>query len=298
MNEILTRLKQITKEENILIDEPMAKHTTFLTGGKADFYVLPETKEEVIQILKTCSNVTVLGNGSNILVTDKGIRGVTMSLRKLNQYTVEQNQIIADCGVPIAKLSRIAAENGLSGLEFACGIPGTLGGAVFMNAGAYGGEMKDVVVSSSYIDTKDFLIKEMHNHEFVYRGSVYASSKAPGIIVSATLRLQKGEPTEIMQKIQANMASRKEKQPIGYPSAGSTFKRKEGVIAAKLIDEAGLKGYQIGGAAVSTLHAGFVINTGKATSKDILDLIEHIQKVVKEKYGVELEREIKVIGEQ
>ena len=297
MEQILERLKTITKEENILVNEPMEKHTTFRTGGNADFFVTPETIEELEQILKVTKDVIVLGNGSNVLVTDKGIRGIVVSLKKLNQYTVEGETIISDCGVPIAKLSHVAKENGLSGLEFACGIPGTLGGAVYMNAGAYGGEMKDVVVITTYLDKETLEIKTCEEHEFVYRGSIF-SKKIDAIILRAKLQLKTGNKEEIVAKMQENMQSRNTKQPVNMPSAGSTFKRQEGVIAAKLIDEAGLKGYRIGGAEVSTLHAGFVINVGGATSQDILDLIAHIQKVIKEKYQVMLEPEVKIIGER
>lgn len=298
MKEIYEKLKSITDEKNIFIDEPMSKHTTFRTGGKADFFITPESAEEVEKILKSLKNenITVLGNGSNVIVTDKGIRGIVISLRKLNNYQIHDNIIVAECGLPIAKLSHIAADNNLSGLEFACGIPGTIGGAVFMNAGAYGGEIKDVLVSSTYIDKNTFEIKTIEEHDFRYRGSIYCDNSNL-IILSANFKLNYGNKDEIKEKMNENMQSRNSKQPVNKPSAGSTFKRKEGVIAAKLIDEAGLKGYKIGGAEVSTLHAGFVINSGDATSKDILDLIEYIKKKVNEEYGVELEPEVKIIGE-
>lgn len=296
MNSLLEKLKLITKDENILIDEPMSKHTTFRTGGNADFYITPETIEELEQILNLTEDVIVVGNGSNILVSDKGIRGIVVSLKKLNQFKIEDNVIFADCGLPVAKISHIAKDNDLTGLEFACGIPGTLGGAVYMNAGAYGGEMKDVVVETTYLDKKTLEIKTCENHEFVYRGSIF-SNKIDGIILRSKLELKYGNKEEIENKMKENMQSRNTKQPVNKPSAGSTFKRQEGVIAAKLIDEAGLKGYRIGGAEVSTLHAGFIINTGDATSQDILDLIAHAQKVVEEKYQVRLEPEVKILGE-
>lgn len=297
MGNIYEKLKAITDEKNILVNEPMSKHTTFRTGGVADFYITPESVEEIEKILTLTKDVVILGNGSNVLVTDKGIRGVVISLRKLNNYNIDNNAITADSGVPIAKLSQIAAQNGLSGLEFACGIPGTLGGAVFMNAGAYGGEMKDVVFSSTYIDRETLEIKTIEEHNFKYRKSIY-SEFLNGIILSAKLKLIPGNKEEILNKMKENMQSRNTKQPVNKPSAGSTFKRQEGVIAAKLIDEAGLKGYKIGGAEVSTLHAGFVINSGDATSKDVLDLIEHIKKTINEEFGVELEPEVKIIGEK
>ena len=296
MVDLYEKLKSITKEENIFLNEPMSKHTTFRTGGIADFYVTPENVGEIEKILKLTKEIVVLGNGSNVLVTDKGIRGIVVSLRKLNKYKVDGETIIADSGLPIAKLSHIAAENSLSGLEFACGIPGTLGGAVYMNAGAYGGEMKDVIVSTKYIDKESLEIKTLTEHEFVYRGSIY-SNKIDGIVLGAEIKLNKGLEEEIRTKMAENMQHRNSKQPVNKPSAGSTFKRQEGVISAKLIDEAGLKGYRIGGAEVSNLHAGFIINTGNATSKDILDLIEYVKKVVNEKYNVILEPEVKIIGE-
>ena len=296
MENIYDQLKTITKEENILINEPMSKHTTFKTGGKADFFVVPESVDEIRKILAITKDVVILGNGSNVLVTDKGIRGVVISLKNLNQYQIDHDVIAADSGISVAKLSHIAAENSLSGLEFACGIPGTLGGAVFMNAGAYGGEMKDVVVSSTYIDKNTLEIKTLQDHQFKYRGSAY-SEGLDGIILHVKLKMLPGKKEEILAKMNENMQSRNAKQPVNRPCAGSTFKRQEGVIAAKLIDEAGLKGYKIGGAEVSTLHAGFVINSGNATSKDILDLIAYIKQKIKKEYNVELEPEIKIIGE-
>lgn len=297
MNEVYEKLKLITDEKNIFINEPMSKHTTFRIGGNADFFVLPENTSELEKILKLSKDVIIIGNGSNVLVTDKGIRGIVISLKKMNSYEINDEVITVDAGVPIAKISRIAADNSLSGLEFACGIPGTVGGAIFMNAGAYGGEMKDIVISSTYIDKKTLEIKTIEEHNFKYRSSIYMD-EIDGIILSAKMRLAHGEKEGILSKMNENMASRNSKQPVNRPCAGSTFKRQEGVIAAKLIDEAGLKGYKIGGAEVSTLHAGFVINADNASAKDILDLIEYIKKSVNEEYGVELEPEIKIIGEE
>ena len=297
MDQMLEKLKLITNEENILVNEPMAKHTTFRTGGNADFYVTPESIDELMQILNLTKEVIILGNGSNVLVTDKGIRGIVISLKKLNHCDIEGENVVAECGVGIARVSNLAAQNSLSGLEFACGIPGTVGGAVYMNAGAYGGEMKDVVVKTTYLDKKTLELKECTEHEFVYRGSIF-SKKLDAIILKVEMELKKGNQEEILAKMKENMQSRNTKQPVNKPSAGSTFKRQEGVIAAKLIDEAGLKGYRVGGAEVSTLHAGFVINVGDATSQDILDVIEHVKDVVYEKYQVELETEVKIIGER
>lgn len=294
--DILDKLKLITNEENILVNEPMSNHTSFKTGGIADYYVTPENIEELKKILELNENIIILGNGSNVLVTDKGIRGIVINLKKLNKYEVKGENIVADAGILISKLSNVAMQNNLTGLEFACGIPGTLGGAVYMNAGAYGGEMKDVVVSSTYIDKNTLEMKTIEDCKFSYRKSIF-SEEIDGIIVSVTLKLNVGDKEEIKNKMNENMEARNTKQPVDKPSAGSTFKRKEGIISAKLIDEAGLKGYKIGGAEVSTKHAGFIINSGNATSKDILDLIEYVKKVVKQKFNVELETEVKVIGE-
>lgn len=293
--QILEKLKQITDEKNIFVDELMSKHTSFKTGGKAEFFVTPESKEELIEIFKIDFPITVIGNGSNLLVKDNGIKGIVVSTIKLRNYKVDGDTIEADAGMPLIMLSKIAAENGLTGLEFACGIPGTLGGAIFMNAGAYGGEMKDVVVSSEYIDN-DFNVHEITEHKFEYRKSIY-SKEIDGIILSVKLKLQQGDINQIKEKMNQNIESRNSKQPINMPSAGSTFKRKDGVIVSKLIDEAGLKGYTIGGAQVSTLHAGFIVNKGDATSQDILDLIQHVQQVIKDKYEIDIETEIKIIGE-
>lgn len=293
--QILEKLKQITDEKNIFVDELMSKHTSFKTGGKAEYFVTPESKEELIEILKLEAPITVIGNGSNLLVKDNGIRGIVVSTIKLRNYKIDGDTIEADAGMPLIMLSKIAAENGLTGLEFACGIPGTLGGAVFMNAGAYGGEMKDVVVTSEYLD-KELKVQEITEHKFEYRKSIY-SKEIDGIILSAKLKLQQGDINQIKEKMNQNLESRNSKQPINMPSAGSTFKRKDGVIVSKLIDEAGLKGYTIGGAQVSTLHAGFIVNKGGATSQDILALIQYVQNVIKEKYDIDIETEIKIIGE-
>ncbi|MBR4110819.1 MAG: UDP-N-acetylmuramate dehydrogenase [Clostridia bacterium] len=293
--QILEKLKQITDEKNIFVDELMSKHTSFKTGGKAEYFVTPESKEELIEILKIDSPITIIGNGSNLLVKDNGIKGIVVSTIKLRNYKIDGDTIEADAGMPLIMLSKIAAENGLTGLEFACGIPGTLGGAIFMNAGAYGGEMNDIVVSSEYID-KELNIREITEHKFEYRRSIY-SKEIDGIILSAKLKLQQGDIDQIKEKMNQNIESRNSKQPINMPSAGSTFKRKDGVIVSKLIDEAGLKGYTIGGAQVSTLHAGFIVNKGDATSQDIIDLIQYVQQVIKDKYEIDIETEIKIIGE-
>ena len=292
--DILEQLKSITKVENIFVDEPMKKHTTFRTGGNADYLVMPENREEIEKLLMLDCPKTIIGNGSNLLVKDGGIRGLVIKLIKNNKYRIKDNIIEADSGCFIAKLSQEALLNELTGLEFACGIPGTLGGAVMMNAGAYGSEMSNIVYETDYIKTDGEIIT-ITNHEFGYRKSIFEDMD--GIILSSKLRLEKGNQSEIKAKMDEYMLSRNAKQPVTYPSAGSTFKRPEGYFAGKLIEDAGLKGYKVGGAEVSSLHAGFIINSNNATSKDILDLISHIQKVVNEKFGVMLETEVRVIGE-
>lgn len=287
-------LKAITQEENILVNEPMKNHTTFHTGGVADYLVTPESIEEIQKLMALDCPKIVIGNGSNLLVKDGGIRGVVIQLTKFQQYSIQDDAIEATAGMYLAKLSQIAMQAGLAGLEFACGIPGTLGGAIMMNAGAYGGEMSSVIAESLFLEENGNLIT-VHDHEFGYRKSIYQTRK--GIILSAKLKLSHGNQEEIKTKMDEYMLARNTKQPITMPSAGSTFKRPEGFFAGKLIEEAGLKGYQIGGAAVSDLHAGFIVNQGNATSKDILDLIAHVQEIVWEKYQVKLEPEIKIIGE-
>ena len=301
---IYNDLKKYVKETNILKDEPMSKHTSFKTGGLADIFVKIETEEELKNILEyTKTNniqLTIVGNGTNLLVRDKGIRGIVIQL-KMQEISVEETEneviITVGAGMPISKLSRMAKEHNAQGLEFAVGIPGTVGGAIKMNAGAYGSEIKEVVISTKYIDY-DGNIHTLNNdeHEFSYRNSIF--SKINGIILETVIKLQKGNLEEIESKMQQNMASRKEKQPLDKPNAGSTFKRGEDYITAKLIDECGLKGYKLGDAEVSTKHAGFVVNNGNASTQDILDLIEHIKKEVYKKFKVKIEPEIQIVGEE
>lgn len=271
-------------------------------GGNADIYLKLETIEDIKYILQFVKEnnipLSIIGNGSNLLVKDNGIRGIVL---KPNIQSIEIKEkedkiyITAGAGVPLPKLSIEIGKRSYSGLEFAAGIPGTIGGAVRMNAGAYSSEMKDIVINTTYIDL-DGNIKKINNaeHEFEYRKSIFAKNKY--IILNTEIQLTKGNLIEIEQKMHENMKSRKEKQPLDMPSAGSTFKRKEGIIVAKLIDEAGLKGFTIGGASVSKKHAGFVVNTGNATAKDVLELIKYVQKVVYEKFNINIEPEIEIIG--
>ncbi len=296
MNSILEELKNITKEDNILLNEPMRNHTTFKTGGTADIIAMPESVSELSKMLKLNIEKTIIGNGSNLIVKDGGIRGLVIITTKLNSIKVNGEIIEAECGAYLSKIANVAKDNLLTGFEFASGIPGTLGGAVYMNAGAYGGEMKDVIIETSYIDDKQE-IKSLDNlsHEFGKRKSFFTDKNY--IILSSKINLKVGNAEEIKSKMKELREARNSKQPVTMPSAGSVFKRPEGFFAGKLIEDSGLKGYKIGGAMVSDLHAGFIVNAGGATSTDILNLIEHIKKVVYDNYKVNLETEVKVIGE-
>ena len=290
-------LQQAVAPEQIFEHEAMRKHTSFKTGGPAAFLVLPKSPEEIQQLITLLSGVPylVVGNGSNLLVRDGGYDGVLIKLcANYSAARVHENCITAQSGISLSKLARLAQQHGLSGLEFAAGIPGTLGGAVAMNAGAYGGEMKDVVTSSRCVDRSGHVI-DIEDHDFGYRHSVV--SGAGLTVLETALALAPGDPAAIAAKMEDLGARRREKQPLEYPSAGSTFKRPEGFFAGKLIEDAGLKGYRFGGAMVSEKHAGFVVNCGSATSSDILHVIDHVQQKVYEQFGVELEPEVKIIGE-
>jgi len=286
----------------ILENVKMSDYTTFRTGGVAKRLVKIETIEELTEVIARCEsdheNYYVLGNGSNVLVSDAGYPGTILLIgNKFSKVTVNEDEIYAEAGVLLSKLSSIAKEASLTGLEFASGIPGTLGGAIYMNAGAYGGEMKFVV---SYVDViKEGTVQRIpaEKMEFGYRKSL--AMKEGLIVVGAGIKLTKGNKAEI-EAVMKDMASRRiEKQPLEYPSAGSTFKRPEGYFAGKLIEDSGLKGYRVGGAAVSEKHAGFVINCDKAicTSSHVYQLIKDVQKIVKEKQGVDLVPEVRFIGE-
>ena len=285
-------------KENILIDEPMSKHTSFKVGGKADLFVKVYNVEEIKNVLKIASEndvpLFVLGNGTNLLVKDEGFRGIILQV-KLEGININGTEVVVGAGVKNAVLSKKLIDNSLTGFEFASGIPGTIGGAIKMNAGAYGGEMKDIVSEVTYIDYEGKVCTINNSQcEFEYRHSRFFDEQA--IILEVKLKLEKGDKSEIEEKVKELLSQRKEKQPLEYPNAGSTFKRGEGFITAKLIDECGLKGYSIGGAQVSEKHAGFIINKDNATSKDIINLIEYVQKKVKEKTGEDIKLEIEIIG--
>ncbi len=290
-------INSIVGPGRVLENEPMSKHTTLRVGGNAAFFVSPQAEDEVVALLKALSGTEyiVIGNGSNVLFPDDGYDGVVINLgSNFSKITVEGNDIIAQGGALLSKIAATALEHGLGGFEFASGIPGSIGGAVAMNAGAYGREMKDVVVSSLCVGESGNII-EIEDHEFAYRRSIITDTKL--VVLSTKIHLEPKDPALIRAQMAELNAKRREKQPLEYPSAGSTFKRPEGHFAGKLIEEAALKGYRIGGAMVSEKHAGFVINYDHATSKDIYELIEHIKKEVYMRFGVELEPEIKLIGE-
>ena len=284
-------------KENILIDEPMSKHTSFKVGGKADLFVKAYSLEEIKSVLKITSKnnipLFVLGNGTNIIVKDEGFRGIILQV-KLENIEINGTEVIAGSGVKNAILSKKLIDNSLTGFEFASGIPGTIGGAVKMNAGAYGGEMKDIVSEVTYLeyDGNVYVVKN-NECEFSYRHSKFFNQKA--IILEVKLKLEKGNKSDIENKVKDLLEQRREKQPLEYPNAGSTFKRGEDFITAKLIDECGLKGYSIGGAQVSQKHAGFIINKDNATSSDIIHLIQYVQNSVKETTGKEIKLEVEII---
>ena len=296
--ELENQLKNIVKKGLVAVDEPMSAHTTFRIGGPADYYVEPtfeEVKELLFFLKKENIPYTLIGNGSNLLVSDEGIEGVVVSFGKeMSEVSWEKEVVRAKAGILLSRLASFAASRSLSGLEFASGIPGTLGGAITMNAGAYGGEMKDVVQSVTVLsgdEMKEYSGEEMN---FSYRHSRVLDEDL--IVLEVTMKLQSGREEEILSSMKELNKKRVEKQPLNFPSAGSTFKRPEGYFAAKLIEDAGLKGYTVGGAKVSEKHSGFVINFDHATAKDVCTLMQDVQRIVKEKFDVSLEPEVRMIG--
>ena len=305
-SEILKVYKEVIKfvpEEDVYLNEPMSKHTTFKIGGNADIFIKIRNIDELISIIKLTKKIAqplyIIGNGSNILVKDNGIRGIVAKICTDTYEFIDDETIRVDAGMLNAKLAKILLEHGLSGFEFASGIPGTLGGAIKMNAGAYGGQMSDIVVTTRYIDMSGEQpeIKEINNkeQEFSYRHSVFSNKNA--IILDTTLKLHKEEKEKIQETMNQNNENRRAKQPVDKPSAGSTFKRGTDFITAQLIDKCGLKGYTIGGAQVSEKHAGFIVNIKNATAKDVIELVELVKKQVFEKFNKNIELEIEVMGE-
>lgn len=298
ITEFQNRLKELT-DIDIFYNEPMKNHTTFKIGGPADIFIAVKSRLCLKKVVLLCKQYavpyTIVGAGSNLLVSDKGIRGVV--IKYVSKATETDGSIIyADSGITLSALSKFALSNSLTGLEFAGGIPGLLGGAVYMNAGAYGGEMKDVILESEYLDTdgeiKTFTKEE---HDFGYRHSIYTGTDK--FILGAKLKLNHGDKEEILKTMNELLKRRNDKQPLNFPSAGSVFKRPEGYFAGKLIEDSNLKGYSVGGAKVSEKHAGFIINTGDATASDVRKLVEHIRETVLKNFNVELVCEIKMIGE-
>ena len=295
------RFQEILKDHQVLEAEPMSRHTTFRIGGPADLFLVPECVQEIEKIISVCKDEKVpyfiLGNGSNLLVSDKGYPGVVIQLyRGFSQITVEGNEIHAQAGALLSGIAAAAREASLTGFEFAGGIPGTLGGAVVMNAGAYGGEMKDVLKEVTVLTGKgEILTLQADELRMGYRTSVI--KEAGYIVLEAVISLEKGDQEAIRSRMQELAGMRSSKQPLSYPSAGSTFKRPEGYFAGKLIMDSGLQGYQVGGAQVSEKHCGFVINTGNATAEDVKNLMSDVQRIVMEKFGVKLEPEVKFLGE-
>ena len=283
----------------VLIDEPMKKHTTFRIGGPADIYIEPATSE-VVPLINLLRNqqvpFIVIGNGSNLLVSDEGIEGVVVSLGKnAGEITVDGNYITAGAGALLSRVASVALENSLTGFEFAAGIPGSVGGAVFMNAGAYGGEIKDILESVTVL-TKEYTFEEwrVEDLDMSYRHSVIMDEGA--IVLDAKFKLSMGDKETIAATMKDLASKRVEKQPLNFPSAGSTFKRPEGYFAGKLIDDAGLRGYTVGGACVSEKHCGFVVNKGEATCQDVLKLMKDVDAQVYSKFNVHLEPEVRIIG--
>lgn len=298
--QFLTELKAVTAENRIFTDEPMKKHTTFRVGGPADILIQPK-RAELASVIRLCREYDipyqVIGNGSNLLVGDRGIRGAVIEmLSKKDEICVEDDCITVGAGMLLSKTANCAAEHGLTGMEFAAGIPGSIGGAVVMNAGAYGGEMKDILTAVTVLDKdgneKKLTVEEL---ELGYRTSCIL--KKGYIVTEAKMKLLHGEEKEIRARMDELKKQRVEKQPLEFPSAGSTFKRPEGYFAGKLIMDAGLRGYQVGDAQVSEKHCGFVINRGNATAADVRTLMQNVSDIVEEKFGVRLEPEVKMIGE-
>lgn len=299
---IYNGLCELIPRDRLKIDEPMKYHTSFRIGGPADVMVLPQNVDEIKKVVNYCGQngipLFVMGNGTNLLVRDKGIRGVVIKIaQNFNGVEVQDNIIRARAGTLLTIVSKVALENGLAGLEFASGIPGTLGGAIIMNAGAYDGEMSHVVRRVEVMDLKGEMISmEKEELDFSYRWCKLQTGDK--IVLEAELELKAAKPEDIKKKMEEFSRRRKLKQPLNMPSAGSTFKRPPGNYAGFLIEKAGLKGYKVGDAMVSELHAGFIVNTGQATAKDVLGLIEIIQDRVKKEFGILLEPEIKVVGEE
>lgn len=294
-------LENIIDVKSIIYNEPMKKHTSFKVGGPADIYITPRTREEIGMLIKFFRKkeipFIVIGNGSNLLIKDGGLRGAVICLTALNKIHVEGQRLFAECGALLSSASNEALKNNLKGLEFASGIPGTIGGAVTMNAGAYGPEMKDVIECAEVIDIDGNIFKLcLDELDFSYRNSIIQKNNY--IVLNAIFKLEVGDYSNIKNRMDELNKRRSDKQPLSFPSAGSTFKRPEGYFAAKLIEDSGLKGMRLGGAMVSDKHSGFIINYENSSAADILKLIHEVQRIVNEKFNVKMETEVKILGEE
>ena len=297
---LIEAMRQIVSADNLLINEPMSRHTTFRTGGPACLFLRPENQDQLKKVMdfvrRLGTDYFVLGNGSNLLVSDEGYDGVIISLSKFNKVELKgSNQIYVEAGAMNSTIASFARDNALTGFEFAAGIPGTIGGAMIMNAGAYGGEMAQVVTEVTVLSPEgEIMVLDNNTMEFGYRTS--AIKNKGFIVLSVLLTLKRGKEEEITAQMKELAEKRRDKQPLEYPSAGSTFKRPEGYFAGKLIEDAGLRGFSVGDAQVSEKHCGFVVNKGNATSSEIYDLIKHVQKTVYDKFNVKLEPEVILLG--
>ena len=300
-SEIRKMFCDLLGEDRVFTEEAMSQHTTFKIGGPADYFLMPDKGEDVGRVIKICKEKEIpyfiLGNGSNLLVGDGGYRGAVIQIyRNMSSVTVEGNEITAQAGALLSAVAAAAKNASLTGFEFAGGIPGTIGGAVVMNAGAYGGEMKDVLTEVTVMNAEgDIFTLPTEELELGYRTSIIKT--AGYIVLEAKIRLKEGDPEVIRETMKDLTIRRTTKQPLEYPSAGSTFKRPEGYFAGKLIMDSGLAGYQVGGAQVSEKHCGFVINAGDATARDVRTLMDNARDIVYKKYGVTLEPEVKFLGE-
>ena len=298
---LIEELKNILGDEGVKLEEAMSRHTSFKVGGNVQIFLEPKDEKALQSLLKFINtekiNYYIIGNGSNMLVSDKGYKGIIISMLKFTSPSLIENESITiSAGKTLKELTELACENSLSGLEFAYGIPGSVGGAVFMNAGAYDGEIKEVLDKVKVMDKEgNVLSLNAGELDLSYR---HSNIEEKGyIVLEAKFNLKKADKSAIWEKMQELMARRIDKQPLNFPSAGSTFKRPEGYFAGKLIDDAGLRGYSIGGAKVSDKHCGFIVNADKASAEDVYALISYVRLKVKDKFGVELEPELRVLGE-